>query len=565
MQFRLYNGGMQTSPWQLRILGTFELAKDGNLVDSLGQRRDEELIAYLAVTSPTLTTRDTIARTLWPDLEVDVGRRNLSLHLFQAKKRLVEAGVQEPIESVRKRLKLNDSIAVDAHAFMNELAAATTTSAPTLQVLNLDAAIHMYGSGLLPEFSFSWLGVHRQRMESLYSHGTKQLVHVTGKGEAITGLLRGLPPTIWKPQTTSQSPEEWHLSSLPPGAALSRHAIDEIQEFVHGTAAKLLETDYTSAAQEVASREREILSAAMQLLENREYVPALRLLIPLRGYWLKESPRAGSAILRHVLDAAIGYPDELSARGLEIAGSASYEIGELQQSVELLKSALFYWRDMGNKTELARTLANLGRSLSDLAQYHEAEECYAESLVCARQLDTKALFIAILLNAAKADIADQNPSRALSRLEKRMGLLQTAGETSGQVYADTVSHIAAAHLLAGNLGTAEQFSTKALQAYQAIHQQKGVSICASQLGQAAYFQADWANARMHAQRAVAAAQASRSTWHIGQALGYQALIQEAAGDGHAAATMWDAICKLRSVGDRAEIERFRSDMRNVHR
>jgi hypothetical protein len=88
---------MTVNAWGLRLLGAFELRKEGEAIDVLGTPGAEHLLARLAIDSPTAVTRNAAAADMFPDVELSKARIKLSSHLFYLRKRLAQIGVPDMV------------------------------------------------------------------------------------------------------------------------------------------------------------------------------------------------------------------------------------------------------------------------------------------------------------------------------------------------------------------------------------------------------------------------------------------------------------------------------------
>jgi DNA-binding SARP family transcriptional activator len=64
-------------PWSVRLLGGFSLQESGSSTRVLGSGRIQALVAWLACSSQTSTTRQRLAEALWPEAPDRQARNNL--------------------------------------------------------------------------------------------------------------------------------------------------------------------------------------------------------------------------------------------------------------------------------------------------------------------------------------------------------------------------------------------------------------------------------------------------------------------------------------------------------
>jgi two-component SAPR family response regulator len=159
---------MTVNAWGLRLLGAFELRKEGEAIDVLGTPGAEHLLARLAIDSPTAVTRNAAAADMFPDVELSKARIKLSSHLFYLRKRLAQIGVPDMVRDVPRLLSIDPAVEVDVAAFGRCLASAAVSSSVVKRAIYLDQAVSMYGGGLLPGRIYPWLAPHQERFDALY-------------------------------------------------------------------------------------------------------------------------------------------------------------------------------------------------------------------------------------------------------------------------------------------------------------------------------------------------------------------------------------------------------------
>ncbi len=561
---------MSESTWQLQILGTFELLRDGEVVDAFGSRRDEEILAYMAVSSPTLASRDEIARALWPEVESETARKHVSYNLYLLKKRVAGLGMDNFVDEVRKRLRLNPEIRLDASEFVGALAAAAATSSATERVAQLQRAISMYGAGLLPGCSFDWLDEHQARFAELYRDAVTLLAQTTSADEPVKGLLQHLPGTAWQRQAPAQpgpsvaaepAPLELPASLTTPDTEVDRQALIDL------VAQAEVGLDVGSADREewmdkVAAREREILAASQQAVEAGDLDDALRLVVPIWRFWhLRKRPAIGLRHIERILKADYSPPTDLRAAALAAAGTLAYQAGRRHDSKVYLEQAVEAWQDEDNGPELMRALCNLAITDMGLAEHEAAGTHFAQSLALATALQHEVAERHILLQAALNDLRRGDHELAGTRLERRLEMLGDE-ERDSAARAATIGRLAAVEVMAGNLDAATEWAEETYRIYQVLNDPRGLSYAASMRGHIAYLEGALDKAEALMDEAVSAARTSRSAWDLGAALGYQAVVLEAQQQPERAAeVMLEAVTILRIKGDEAEIQHFQQALK----
>ena len=553
---------MTPSRWNLRILGTFDLADGDVVVDSFGERRDEELLAYLAVTGPTLASRDTIAGSMWPDVEPATARKHLSFYLFQLKKRMQERGLEQVIEEVRKRLRLHPSIHVDAACFARRLAEGARASAPSERIWHLDEAIRMYGAGLLPGIAFPWLKKHQQQFETLYQDAARELARLTQGDSPMRNAILHLPAAAWQASASDLA----KASSIeaptdePPDPA-EPVDVDAVIELVARIVADLGSGAVGAAMETLAQHEQEVLAAADQLAQAGRREDALGMLTPVWRYWHRnKQPEVGFQAIGRILAMPGDLPDDLRARAQSAAGNLAASAGRHAQARDLLEHALAHWQAQDERMEMLRAHANLGRVLHLMGEYERAREHYEPSLALAGGLRNDPARLEILRSTALNEIRLGDARRAERHLRERLALLKADDEADPLAEADTLAHLASVHLLAGEQARAVEIARKARAGFAAAESRAGEIQCLMLLGRAAFQRGDLDRSRTILQEAVAMARDADDPRQIGLALSYLGVVLEVSGDERAGLTQWEAVNILSSMGRMGEVAAIQQEL-----
>jgi DNA-binding SARP family transcriptional activator len=145
------------STWHLRLLGSLQAERDGQIITRFRSQKFAALLAYLAVFPRRTHSREELADLLWPDAEVEVGRSNLRTALSSLRRQLEPPGT--PARSVlitegRHHVPVNgEGIVADIAAFEKAVAEAGRPSNTREQRLKLWAdAVSLYGGPFMPGF-----------------------------------------------------------------------------------------------------------------------------------------------------------------------------------------------------------------------------------------------------------------------------------------------------------------------------------------------------------------------------------------------------------------------------
>ena len=107
-------GSMREGQWVIGLLRAFRLERGGEVVARFEGRKEELLLAYLALSPQSAHRRTSIAEELWPGKEVSSARRGLSYSLCILREQLL---VQ------RNRLGVSIRTLVDAREQQPQVAA----------------------------------------------------------------------------------------------------------------------------------------------------------------------------------------------------------------------------------------------------------------------------------------------------------------------------------------------------------------------------------------------------------------------------------------------------------
>lgn len=176
---------MPSAPYFLRLLGGFDVLRDGRSAAGGCYGKMQALLAYLAVESDRIHSRQALAGLLWPERDEDHARQSLRQALTGLREALGgDAAAEALLTTSRETIALNrDAFHTDLSAF----AAPTPVACPqglrdraACRQCHQRAAAHYRGSFLAglsvadaPDFD-SWLALKRERFArratELYAH-----------------------------------------------------------------------------------------------------------------------------------------------------------------------------------------------------------------------------------------------------------------------------------------------------------------------------------------------------------------------------------------------------------
>jgi DNA-binding SARP family transcriptional activator len=190
---------------RVRLLGTFEVARDGAPVDLSPVRpRVRSLLQYLALHADTYVHRDVLAAVLWPESDLDAGRRGVQVAV-SALRSLLQPGQPRQSTLLPRRgdayaLALaghgsSDVVELDAQLVRARRARAVGQVSTAIMAWREVARLYR-GELLLEQGHAEWVVAERDRLrlavaDALESLG-RHLVGTDGVGEGIDVLRRAL-------------------------------------------------------------------------------------------------------------------------------------------------------------------------------------------------------------------------------------------------------------------------------------------------------------------------------------------------------------------------------------
>ena len=174
----------ESSGWRLRLLGEFVLEHDGQIVDRFGTRKEELVLAYVAIAAHTALVRNAVAAEFWPHDPPSAARKNLSYNLSILRSRFAEHGFDAPFSASRSTARLSDELRVDIEDFSALMLSASVAAPGPLRIEALEKALAMYGGGLLPSYSYRWLAPHQARFAAMYEQAVALLTTTMQPGAA---------------------------------------------------------------------------------------------------------------------------------------------------------------------------------------------------------------------------------------------------------------------------------------------------------------------------------------------------------------------------------------------
>ena len=539
---------MNYPSWRLKILGEFVLERDGEIVDRFGGRREEALVAYLAIDPTTPKVRDQVAADLWPEAERRAGLKNISYNMFVMKKRLAEHGLLEPFEDVgNSSLRLSSEIQVDAQEFTEALAVGVSQAGQLAQVRR---GLALYGGGLLPTYDESWVKPHQARFEELYQLALQHMTEVLAPTGVQEAILQRVPTTAWRgvsvaPEVVEPSVPARETRDDQDLAAFAREAEDGLEG--EDTATWVVKVDELYPV---------IVDFFNEALNSNRTSEALEVAARLWRYWyLKGETSEGRLWLERLFQMREGGSALLRARASHALGCLTSIERDAPAAIEHLDNAIKLWRKLDQPERLVRSLNTLGMAHQYNDDMDRAAKTYDQAMAMAAVLGEDGVRATALYNRAQIAMNAQDYSRAKSLLAERLDVLP---EGDSPVRAMTLAHLANCALEERELDKAAEWGADAA-GLLADGDAPAIHVQVHQvLGQVDYQRGQFNSAADHFQLALEQAHRTKRLYLVGTSMAYLAFTLREQGDTDAAAELYRrATAVLEGAGIGRALDRIR--------
>jgi predicted ATPase/transcriptional regulator with XRE-family HTH domain len=226
-----------------------------------------------------------------------------------------------------------------------------------------------------------------------------------------------------------------------------------------------------------------------------------RLCLALRRFWEGRYYGEARFWLDAVLAADLDLTDELRVALLSWAGVMVGDLGEVEQARAHLNEALALARRLGDPTEIATALNNLGVMAFRQADYDAAQALHEEGLSLERAHSRPTGIASALHNLGNVAYRRGDHATARSRYEEALALRRGQGDQAD--VAGLVNNLGNVAVAEGDLVAAQALYEQALQVCREIGNQAGVAGALHNLGNVAFHRHDTATARAHYEEALA--------------------------------------------------------------
>lgn len=166
--------GSRLESLRISLLGTFRVTYEGSDV-LFPTRKVESLLACLALNPEKRLSRERLSGWLWPDLDDERARRNLSTAIWRLSRALEPTGLHLRANRDSVQLLLGES-EVDVRNFVRAVEKANVEEGD-LRLSALQVAERLYSGDLLEGFPDEWCEDERRSLRQLYCDLVRKLVH----------------------------------------------------------------------------------------------------------------------------------------------------------------------------------------------------------------------------------------------------------------------------------------------------------------------------------------------------------------------------------------------------
>ena len=540
--------GIAGTTWTIRLFGDFCLERDGIAVDRFGSRKEEQVLARIAMNSTAPELRDGIVADVWPDLVSSSARKQLSQSLFVLRKRFAKAGLGEPFVDVgNSRVFLSPRIRVDVQLFSEAVAAATSdTDGRGL----LENALASYGSGLLPGVDVPWVALSREKLDALYQVAVERLEEIVKPTAVQRRLLHSIPSTAWRGLIEGDVPVSTRTPSVDSGLdllAVVRQAEDQLASGADSDQWMRRISDIYPAIEEMFVRAE----------SERKLNPALETAGRMWRFWHRSQQLSvGCTWLEKLLALGDFGSRETRALALHALGNLYALDGDAVRGKEALQAARSIWhRQDIVGVPLLRTVLSLGMAHQLSGDLEDARDHYQQALAMAKALGAERE--QMIAHGNLALFCQENGEWTLARehLLARLALIHDSDPTSR---GETLSQLATVELFHGHYEEAKSYGEDAIHILNENGLPHQRSLALQVVGRAAGELGLVSEALKSSEEALEQARLSKRLRVIAKATIQRAFVLKLAGKFELAEAKYGDGCQLlRSIGDDVELARLR--------
>ncbi|MDQ2785112.1 MAG: tetratricopeptide repeat protein [Chloroflexota bacterium] len=255
----------------------------------------------------------------------------------------------------------------------------------------------------------------------------------------------------------------------------------------------------------------------------------LRLAGALARFWyIRGYQREGGAWLADLLARGMDSSPYARAKALYGAALLAYVRTDFAHALDLLRTSVALWREIGDQRGLADALTCTGATLADMGEYARATVAHEESLALQRASDNQSGISASLNNLANIARHQGDRSRAIQLYDDALAIRRTLGDTATS--AIILQNIGQLLREMGEYRRAEMALAESIEMHGGTGDQRQVALAMSSLGTSARDQGDYARARAYCDRCLALFRELGSKADIARTLIDRARIAHETGD-----------------------------------
>ncbi len=572
--------------WKLKLLGNFRLERDGREVTTFARRRQDVVLARVALTPTQAHSRVDIAHLLWPDKSRRHALNRLTEVLTLLNKQLTAADVDVEVVTARyQTIRLGKDLRTDVQDFENRMAAALREPDQERQVELLEQVVELHSTGLLPVLDDPWIVEERERLAEVRDYAARLLaermagapVMLTGEGsvglppeQLAYYLARGRqlmesgsdlispPPPLSHPDIVSPPAVtediEW------PKRQTGRELAESMVQLVEAAEPYLMGPVRASWMDRLDTKREVIYESINWALEHEKTELALRLTGALWRYWYgRQRIDEGRLYLDQALALAIRPEGKWYAKAAHGAGGLALHAGDLEFARRRFEAALPIWRELEDGVAIGRVLDNLGLIAYKEGKYDEARETYHKSLGVLRQAEDPQVLVIVLRNAAVNERASGDLEAAEALFRERVDIGRQAGDRT--VVAWTLIELSGLAQERGSEEAVGALLTEARRLFEDLGDHSGLALCLRTIGYEEYRAGRYDGARAYFDSSLAICRVLKDFGGAGESKRYLASVAEAEGDTARAIELYrEALLLLEDAADHADAQKVRLAM-----
>jgi len=167
--------------WRIEMFGGLRVIQAEQVHTRFRTHKAGLLLCYLALHLQQNHPRERLLELLWPDMEIEVARTNLSTTLSQLRRQLepTGGGAKTVLIGDRQHLRLNpDAVSTDVADFDRLIRQARPEQDAVARTALLHQAVELYRGELLPGCYDGWATPEQTRCQSAYLECMRRLTHL---------------------------------------------------------------------------------------------------------------------------------------------------------------------------------------------------------------------------------------------------------------------------------------------------------------------------------------------------------------------------------------------------